>query len=313
MLTLAAIAALVAGLVILTKSADAFVGAAEGVAVHLRWSPTVIGAVVVGFGTSLPELVTSAAAALDGQAEIAIGNAAGSNVANLLLILGTAAAIAPLRGTGRGPGRDIAIAIGGGLLLIALSLGGAVGLLEGVLLVAALLATVAWQVVTGRADDLEVAATGRPGPLLGRVVLGLVGVVVGAQLLVFGATTIATELGVPAIVIGSVLVAIGTSLPELATAVASARRGQTELLIGNLIGSNAFNALGVVGLAALLGVARDEPLVVDTPGFVVVVAAGVVTLAVGWWLWRRPRVSRIAGIALIVLYVASVPFLLAVS
>jgi cation:H+ antiporter len=313
MLILLAVGALVVGLVILTTSADTFVGAAEGMAVHLRWSPTVIGAVVVGFGTSLPELVTSAAAALDGQAEIAIGNAAGSNVANLLLILGIAAAVAPIRGSGPGPGRDIAIAVGGGLLLIVLSLSGALGLLDGLLLVTALIGTVAWQIVSGRPGSLEVAATGRRGPLLGRVVLGLVGVVVGARLLVFGATTIATELGVPPIVIGSVLVAIGTSLPELATAVASARRGQTELLIGNLIGSNAFNALGVVGVASLLGVVGDDVLVVDTPGLVVVVAAGVVTLVVGWWLWRRPRVSRIAGLALVVLYVALVPLLLAVS
>ena len=313
MLILLAAGALLVGLVILTRAADVFVGTAEGVAVHLRWSPAVIGAVVVGFGTSLPELVTSAAAAFDGQAEIAIGNAAGSNVATLLLILGTAAVIAPIRGTGTGPGRDIAIASGGGLLLVVLSLSGALGLLDGALLVAALVGTVAWQVVTGRAGQLEAAATGRLRPLIVRVVLGLAGVVVGARLLVYGATVIATELGVPAIVIGSVLVAIGTSLPELATAVASARRGQTQLLIGNLIGSNAFNALGVVGVASLIGVARDDVLVIDTPGLAVVAAAGVVTVAIGTWLWRRPRVSRLAGIALVALYAASVPLLLAVS
>jgi cation:H+ antiporter len=310
---LAAAGALLVGLILLTKAADTFVGAAEGVAVHLRWSPAVIGAVVVGFGTSLPELVTSAAAAFDGQAEIAIGNAAGSNVANLLLILGIAAMVAPIRGDGRGPGRDIVIAGTGGLLLIALALSGELGLLDGALLVIALLATVAWQVAAARSSRVELAATGRLAPLLGRVGLGLVGVVVGARLLVWGATVIATELGVPTIVIGSVLVAIGTSLPELATAVASARRGQTELLIGNLIGSNTFNALGVVGVAALIGVARDDVLIVDTPGLAVVVAAGVVTLTVGLALWRRQVVTRPAGIALLVLYVASIPLLLAVS
>jgi cation:H+ antiporter len=310
---LAAAGALLIGLVVLTKAADAFVGAAEGVALHLRWSPAVIGAVVVGFGTSLPELVTSAAAAFDGQAEIAIGNAAGSNVANLLLILGIAAIVAPIRATGPGPGRDVAIAAGGGLLLIALSLSGELGLIDGLVLVGALVATVAWQVVSARSSSLEVVARGRLAPLLGRVVLGLVGVIIGARLLVWGATEIATELGVPAIVIGSVLVAIGTSLPELATAVASARRSQTELLIGNLIGSNAFNAMGVVGVAALIGVARDDVLVIDTPGLAVVVAGGVVTLAIGLWLWRRPVVHRIAGIALVVAYVASIPLLLAVS
>jgi cation:H+ antiporter len=108
-------------------------------------------------------------------------------------------------------------------------------------------------------------------------------------------------------------VAIGTSLPELATAVASARRGQTELLIGNLIGSNAFNALGVVGVASLIGVARDDRLVVDTPGLAVVVAGGVVTVLVGLWLWRRPVVPRFAGVALVAVYAATIPLLLAVS
>lgn len=117
----------------------------------------------------------------------------------------------------------------------------------------------------------------------------------------------------PAIVIGAVMVAIGTSLPELATAVASARRGQTDLLIGNLIGSNTFNALGVVGVAALLGAARGQTLTVDTAALTVVLTAGAVTAGVGLWLWRRPHVSRVAGILLVAAYAAAVPLLLAVS
>jgi cation:H+ antiporter len=301
--------ALVAGLVILVVAADRFVVAAEGVAVHLRWSPAVIGAVVVGFGTSLPELVTSVLAASSGDADLAIGNAAGSNVANLLLILGVAALVVPLRGEGHGPGRDIAIAGGAGLLLLGLATGGQLGVVEGTLLLVALLGTVGWQVAAARTARLEVAARGARGPLVVGVVVGLIGVVLGAQLLVWGATTTAAELGVPSIVIGSLLVAVGTSLPELATAVASARRGQTELLIGNLIGSNAFNALGVVGAAALVG----GPLAVDTPALIVVAAAATVTLVVGTWLWRAPRVNRVAGAVLVGVYALAVPALLAVS
>jgi cation:H+ antiporter len=310
---LLAIGAVALGITVLVLAADLFVAAAEGVAVHLRWSPAVIGAVVVGFGTSLPELVTSAAAAFAGEPDLAIGNAAGSNVANLLLILGIAAVISPLKGTGRGPGRDVAIAVGSGALLAVLSLSGALGGWDGLILVAALIVTVAWQVVSGRTARLEIAATGRVAPLVGRVLAGLVGVIVGARLLVWGATVVAIELGVPTIVIGSVLVAVGTSLPELATAIASVRRGQTELLIGNLIGSNTFNALGVVGVAALIGAARDDVLLVEPAALAVVVAAGVVTLGVGVWLWRLPRVGRIAGGLLVAAYVAAVPLLLAVS
>jgi cation:H+ antiporter len=305
--------AILLGLVVLVRAADVFVCAAEGTAVHLRWSPAVIGAVVVGFGTSLPELVTSAAAALDGSPDLAIGNAAGSNVANLLLILGLAAVTAPLRGAGRGPARDVGIAVGAGALLVVLSLRGELGLVDGLVLSGALAATLAWQVVSQRSQRVEVAAGGPVLPLAFRAVLGLVGVIVGARLLVWGATTVAVELGVPAIVIGSVLVAVGTSLPELATAVASARRGQTELLIGNLVGSNAFNALGVVGVAALIGAARDDVLVVDTPALAVVAAAGVVTMVVGVWLWRLPRVGRVAGAVLVAVYAGSIPLLLAVA
>ncbi len=313
MTILLATAALLAGLVILVGAADLFVGAAEGLALLLRWSPAVIGAVVVGFGTSLPELVTSAVAALDGQPDLAIGNAAGSNVANLLLILGVAVLVAPLKGPGTGPGRDIAIAAGSGLLLIVLASSGELGLSDGLLLLVVLAGTVAWQVASAHGGSLEVPVQAARGRLLVRIVLGLGGVIVGARLLVWGAIEIAVELGVPAIVIGSVLVAIGTSLPELATAVASARRGQRELLIGNLIGSNTFNALGVVGVAALVGVARDDVIVVDRAAMAVVVAAGVVTAGLGVLLWRRPRVGRVLGGVLVVIYVASVPLLLAVS
>lgn len=305
--------ALVLGLMVLVAAADLFVHAAERIAHELRWSPAVIGAVVVGFGTSLPEMVTSAAASLAGEPDLAIGNAAGSNVANLLLILGIAALVAPLRAAGRGPGRDVAIAAGAGVLLIGVSLSGELGLIDGLVLAAALLATIVWQIVSGRAEEVEGHVRGPLVPLVLRGFAGLVGVIVGARLLVWGATEIATGLGVPTIVIGSVLVAVGTSLPELATAIASARRGQTELLIGNLIGSNAFNALGVVGIAALIGVARDDVLLIDTAALAVVVAAGVVTLAIGVWLWRLPRVGRIAGGLLVLLYIASVPLLLAVS
>lgn len=309
-----AVLALLVGLVVLVKAADVFVVAAEGIALLRRWSPAVIGAVVVGFGTSLPELVTSAVAALRGQPELAIGNAAGSNVANLLLVLGMAAVVAPLRGSGRGPGRDVAIASAGGVLLAGLALRGRLGLVDGLVLLAVLGGAVWWQILAGRSVPLEGEVRGPGmGPLVARVLAGLVGVVVGAQLLVWGASTIASELGVPPIVIGSVLVAIGTSLPELATAIASARRGQTELLIGNLIGSNAFNAMGVVGVAAVLSAARGDAMVVDTPALGVVVAASLVTVAVGTWLWRRPRLGRLAGALLVAVYAASVPVLVLIS
>ncbi|MTV24196.1 calcium/sodium antiporter [Nitriliruptoraceae bacterium ZYF776] len=309
-----ALLALALGLVLLVRAADLFVVAAEGVALHRRWSPAVIGAVVVGFGTSLPELVTSLLAAWRGEPDLAIGNAAGSNVANLLLILGVAALVVPVRGgADQRPTRDALVAGGAGVLLLVCSLDGTIGPLDGAVLVAALLGAVVWQVRVGRGARLEVDVEVPRGRLGWRLAAGLVGVLVGAQLLVEGATNLAEDAGVPAIVIGSVLVAVGTSLPELATAIASARRGQTQLLLGNLFGSNAFNALMVVGGSALVATVRDDPLPVDTPALAVVAAAAVVTVVAGVVLARRPSVSRPVGAVLVALHLASVPVLLAIS
>jgi cation:H+ antiporter len=308
--TLAASLALLVGLALLVVAADTFVGAAELLAVRRRWSPAVIGAVIVGFGTSLPELVTSVLAAFAGAPDIAVGNAAGSNVANLTLILGLAALVAPLRAGPTRPRRDAALAAAASVALLAAALGGVVGTFEAVGLVLAIVGLSAWQAAVGRTEHLEVPVdTGGAHAGL-RVVGGLVGVLAGAQLLVWGATTVAERFGVPTIVIGSVLVAVGTSLPELATAIASARRGQTELLVGNLLGSNLFNALAVVGAAALVARTRGVPLEVAPAAMVVVVAAAVVTVLVGAWLAWRPAVPRWAGAALVVSYVASVPVLL---
>lgn len=307
--------AIVGGLGLLVIAAEEFVEGAEAVALRLGWSVTVIGAVVVGFGTSLPELVTSALAAWRGQPDLAIGNAAGSNVANLLLILGAAALVAPLRGTGPGPRRDGVIAGVGGLLLLAVSADGWVGTVEALLLVVALVAAVSWQIASARSEP---TATEAPLPVPQRFVAlrvagGLIGVLVGAQLLVAGATDLAEAVGVPPIVIGSVLVAVGTSLPELATAIASARKGQVELLLGNLLGSNAFNALMVVGASGIVASAQQDRLAVGAPAIAVVAAAATVTLVAGLVLGQRPRVSRLTGAALVVLHIASIPALLAMS
>jgi cation:H+ antiporter len=317
-----AVLALVVGLVLLVRSADAFVEGAEAIALRLGWSRAVIGAVVVGFGTSLPELVTSVLAAFEGQPDLALGNAAGSNVANLLLILGVAALVAPIvGGPHQAPRRDGLIAGLASVALLVVSFGGSIGTVEGAVLVALLIGAVVWQVRGARAErpvGVTPSSSELPLPVPDRrvglyVVGGLVGVLAGAQLLVAGATDLAEQAGLPPIVIGSVLVAVGTSLPELATAIASARRGQVELLLGNLLGSNAFNALMVVGASAVVAGARGDGFPVDGAALSVVVAATVVTVVAALVLSRRPVVSRPVGAALVALHVASVPVLLLVS
>jgi cation:H+ antiporter len=311
-----ALTAVVVGLLVLVKAADVFVVGAESFARLRRWSPAVIGAVVVGFGTSLPELVTSVLAALAGQPDLALGNAAGSNVANLLLVLGVAALVAPVvAGPDQAPRRDGLVAGLAGLALLVVALDGRIAVGEGALLVALLLGGLVWQVraAPAEAEPATAGPTRRGRGVVWRILEGLVGVLVGAQLLVAGATNLADRAGVPEIVIGSVLVAVGTSLPELATAVASARRGQVEILLGNLLGSNAFNALGVVGSSALVGAARGDGFPVDGPALAVVGAAAVVTAAAALVLSHRPVVTRPVGAVLVALHIASVPALLAIS
>lgn len=309
-----AVLSLIGGLVVLVWSADVFVVGAEAFALRRGWSPAVIGAVVVGFGTSLPEMVTSGVASWRGQAELAIGNAAGSNLANLLLVLGVAAAVAPLAGSGQqAPRRDALLAGIAGVVLLGASLDGRLGLLEGIVLIVVLVAVLGWQVAAGRGGPqvMPERITVRAVEL--RILIGLVGVLGGAQLLVVGATDIAARVGVPELVVGTVLVAVGTSLPELATAIASARRGQVEMLLGNLLGSNVFNALAVVGLAALVTAARGGTFPVAGPALAVVAASTVVTVGVGAALARRPTVGRVTGIGLVALHAASIPALLAIS
>jgi cation:H+ antiporter len=312
--TLLPVGALLAGLVLLVLAADRFVVAAEVIALRRRWSPAVIGAVVVGFGTSLPELVTSVVAAWSRQPALALGNAAGSNVANLTLVLGAAVLTRPLLVRRGRSSREVVSASAAGLLALALAIDGRVGAIDGIVLVAALALALLWQVRAAAGERLEV-----PTPPPGHhrtarwVVAGLVGVLLGAQALVWGASVLAEQAGVPPIVVGSVLVAVGTSLPELATAIASARRGQTDLLLGNLFGSNAFNILGVVGASALVGVWRGEALPVDTAALAVLAAAAIVTIGVGVLAALRDRIGRFVAAVLVGGYLASVPALLALA
>lgn len=254
---------LLAGLAVLTFSADRFVEGAAGVSTLLNVPIVVVGAVVIGFGTSAPELLVSALASIDGRQDIAIGNIVGSNMANLTLVAGAAAAFAILPITLRIWQREIRLMLFavGLLALVSFDLRiqnfEAVGLLVAAVVCIGLITL--WAIEDRRAgrDDLsdEVASyvqdltMRRAWTLTG---LGLLGTLGGAQMLVTGAAGLATTLGVPEAVIGLTIVAVGTSLPELVTAVAAARRDERDLIVGNVVGSNIFNSLPVAGIAGLL-------------------------------------------------------------
>ncbi|WP_240637646.1 calcium/sodium antiporter [Paracoccus aestuarii] len=243
------------GLALLVFGGDLLVKGAVNLALKLGMTPLVVGLTVVAFGTSAPELLVSISAALQGSSGIAMGNVVGSNIANVVLILGVTAVISTIVTRGHDLRESWAMMIGASVLVIALAFTGEIGRIEGAILLAAL-ALVLWrQLSTGKADaeELEGAELGanwtRIAIWLG---LGLVLLPLGANLLVTGASDIARTFGISDAVIGLTLVAVGTSLPELAASVASAMRGRADMALGNVVGSNIFNLLAILGITAVV-------------------------------------------------------------
>lgn len=307
------ILAVVIGVALLAYAADQFVLGAARIALIRNLSPLVVGVVIIGFGTSCPELLVSAIATLGGKPEIAVGNIVGSNIANLSLLLGVGAIMIPLVVGSRTVRREAPITVAAMVAFAVAVQGGGVNVLEGVLLLIALGLAI-WKVTTGSNGDplgpeaQELAdVEGRPlAREAVRTLLGLLGTLAGAQLLLWGAVDIADRAGLGEGFVGATLVAIGTSLPELVTVIQSARRRETDLIVGNLLGSNMFNALGVGGVIGLLGSSGlDAPAL---SGFAVVAAVGVSIVVLVMMITRR-TIGRLEGFVLVALYAVLVPFL----
>jgi cation:H+ antiporter len=248
----------VVGLIALFFGGEYLVRGASGIARSFRLSPMVIGLTIVGFGTSAPEMLVSVQAALAGQPAIAIGNVLGSNIANILLILGVSAVIAPLLIPLRKIWRDLGFMLLATATIWVMLLDGNVSRLDGIILLAGLLAFLVVAFLTGAAEPQ--ATTGSPPLWLSGVQTGagLVVLVIGARLLVDSATDIARTFGISEAIIGLTIVAVGTSLPELATSVIAAVRKQTEIAVGNIVGSNVFNIFGILGVTALIAPIPSE-------------------------------------------------------
>ncbi|MEZ5593955.1 MAG: calcium/sodium antiporter [Gammaproteobacteria bacterium] len=257
------------GLGLLIVGAECLVKGASRLAAGVGISPLVVGLTVVAFGTSAPELVVSVHAAASGQADIALGNVVGSNICNVLLILGLAALISPLAVSQQLIRLDVPLLIGVSLLVFGLALDGNVGRLDGLLLLSGIIAYTVFAVIKSRRENRIVAAeytaqfaaevtSGNASDRyqtsknVGLIILGLALLVVGARWLVDGALAGARWLGVSELIIGLTIVAVGTSLPEIATSVLASLRGQRDIAVGNVIGSNLFNLLGVLGMSSLI-------------------------------------------------------------
>ena len=304
---------ILAGLVALFVGGEGLVRGAVSIAQRLGLSTILIGAVIVGFGTSTPELVVSLKAALAGQSEIALGNVVGSNIANVMLIMALAALLAPIACQAAAIKRDAWIVLCASLLLWALVPVGGVGAGAGAAMLALLLGYVVYNIRRERQEKKklkdgtvheheveELGASGHLSPVKAGLycVVSLVLLMLGADWLVTGATNLARGFGISEAVIGLTLVAVGTSLPELATSIVAAYRRHTDVVVGNILGSNFYNILGILGVTGLVSpipvagqiAHQDIPLMV-----------GVAVLTLGLILWRGV-IGRPAAVVMLALY-----------
>ena len=255
-----ALALVVAGSALLYGGAHVLIRGASGLARAFGVAPAVVGLTVVAFGTSLPELVVTITAALGGNADIALGNVVGSNIANVGLILGLATLVRGLSVEFTLLKREVPMGLAAVVLVAVLSADGILGRADAVPLLAAFAGFLYWSVAVERRAPGEVqaryervhASGARKGLLAGMAVAGLAGVLVGGRWLVQGGVAAAALLGVPPVIVGLTLVAVGTSLPELAATLVAAARGEDDISVGNVLGSNLFNLLGILGVACLL-------------------------------------------------------------
>ena len=322
--------AVVAGLAVLVWSADRFVDGAVGVARFCGMSTLLIGMVIVGFGTSAPEMVVSALSALQGNPELALGNAYGSNIANIALILGVTALVMPLAVKRTVLKKDLPVLLAVTLLSIGLAIDGDVSRLDGIILLLVFFGVMGYDIwkecrnSSLRHPERNEVEPKDPDPTtsekpagLGKsafwLLLGLLLLVASSRALVWGAVEIARSLGVSDLVIGLTIVAVGTSLPELASSIAAARRGEDDLAVGNIIGSNLFNTLTVVGIASVIAPMGNIENAVLTRDMPLMTLLTLSLLALGFRRNGDGRINRIAGGLLLAVYVGYLALLIVQS
>ncbi len=306
--------AVVAGLAVLVWSADKFVEGASAVAAHFSVPPLLIGMVIVGFGTSAPEMVVSSIAASQGNPGLALGNAFGSNITNIALILGLTALINPITVHSMVLRKELPILTGVTLLAGALLYNGTLSRGDAWLLLGVFALLMGWSIWTGLRSgpdalgsetDVELQAHAMPVARAWTwLAIGLLLLIASSRLLVWGAVTIAQSLGVSDLVIGLTVVAVGTSLPELAACVVAARKGEHDIALGNVLGSNLFNTLAVVGIAGAIHPMAVESAVL-TRDWAVMAGLTVFLFVIGYGLRGQPgRINRWEAATLLSIYLA---------
>lgn len=308
-----AYAAILVGFILLVWTADRFILGSSAIADNLGVSPIIIGLTVVAFGTSAPEIFVAAVASWEGSPGMAVGNALGSNIANIGLILGITALVMPLAVRSETLKREFPILFAVTLLSLMLMLDGSLGIIDGLVMLAALSLMLYWIVSIGlrsrRTDPIgseyeaELPQHMKMSKAVAWFLFGLVGLLLSSRLLVWGAVDIAQSLGVSDLLIGLTVIAIGTSLPELAASVVSAFKNKHDIAIGNILGSNMYNLLAVLSMPALMAPTKlpDQVLSRDFP---VMIGLTVALFAMAYGFRRPGRLNRLEGFGLLLAFVA---------
>ncbi|GAB2891414.1 calcium/sodium antiporter [Microbulbifer echini] len=312
--------AIIAGFIVLVWSADRFVEGAAATAKHAGMPTLLIGMVIVGFGTSAPEMVVSAIAALDGSPGLALGNAYGSNIANTGLILGLSALLIPLTVHSKIVRKELPLLLAITLLSGAFLWNDKLERWEGIILLLGFFALIGWSIFSalrGKGDQLEGEVAGEleeHSMPLGRaifwVVAGLILLIISSRMLVWGAVTIAESLGVSDLIIGLTIVALGTSLPELAATIVAARKGEHDIAIGNVVGSNMFNLLAVVGIAGTIAPMSSVPPEVLSRDWPMVIGLTIALFIFAYGFRGQGRINRWEGAALLTAYLVYTGYLI---
>ena len=306
------IALLALGFLLLAKGADWFVDGASGIATKLKIPQIVIGLTIVAMGTSAPEAAVSISSAIKGNADITIGNVVGSNILNVLIILGVSSVIAVLAVQKSTTWVDVPVTIGATVILLLMGLDGTISLPDGIVMLLCFIAYLAYLFIMTKKnppkEDAPAVNTNKKHFLLKAIVMtvgGLVAIVWGSDLSVDGATALAKLFGVSERVIGLTIIALGTSLPELFTSVAAAIKKNSDIAVGNIVGSNIFNILIVVGVSSVITpVPFDKPFIIDT----VVALVAMVLLLVFCIAFKK--LNRFAGIVMLLCYAGYFVYLL---
>lgn len=310
------VAAIIVGLILLIWSSDHFVDGASSIARNLGVSPLIVGMLIIGLGTSAPEMLVSATAALKGNPGLGIGNAIGSNIANITLVLGITSIFYVLPVHSRLLKKELPLVLASAVLVWVLMIDNYLSRADSLILLAALIIILVWMITSAKKEvsmhdpliDETLEELPKKLPLINSLIwtaIGLVFLLISSYLLVWGASNIASYYGVSDLIIGLTIVAIGTSLPELAATISSARKGETDLAVGNIVGSNLFNTLAVLAIPSLIqpltlpaGVfSRDMPIML-------VLTVILLIFSFGFFKGSRNEISFPKGVFLLLVFIA---------